>query len=264
MATVRETRPHPPVSTARRSTPIPAVTPAARVTAPLTTPRGTSSRTEGPGASSLHLGALAANFGGPTAESVHLTQNRHPRYNPTGDSDYWNGDCGPASLTMGLAMLGRQPQGTSTQATPQERINRVRELGAAGNTKLDGLTSDGRYSVEEHRNGINYGQLQQAAQASGAQARMVNGFEAVRQAAENHRPVVLLGNPSGEGAYGPRSGIDANDHVVLVNGYDQASRQFTINDPLSERGPMRVSSAELEAFMRSGIGHGWALELSNQ
>lgn len=239
---------HRPVAAAPVRRTAPAARPAVQQAVPVT-------RTveRGKGASSSHLSALASNFG--TPQSVHITQEADRRYNPGGNPDRYNGDCGPAALVMGLDMLGLRTPGRSVQ----ERINNSRLNMNRSQPEQDGLTPDGRFSNREHREATSYGQVLRGARAAGADGRFVRSLDDVRSAVQVHSPVLALGNPSA--SYGRRVGVEATEHFIAVTGYDQASGQYTINDPLRHEGPMQITPAELETFMARGPGRGYYLVL---
>jgi hypothetical protein len=66
---------------------------------------------------------------------------------------------------------------------------------------------------------------------------------------------VVLGGKNAGSAYGAGNGIDYNGgHFILVSGYDRATDTFTINDPLSHGGPLRISRAQMEAYQFDGSG----------
>lgn len=252
---VKEAHRSAPVATPRRpqpvapSRPVPSPTPVTR------TPE------RGRGANPVHLGALTGNFGQrPTPQSVHITQEADARYNRGGNPDPNNGDCGPASLVMGLDMLGLHTPGR----TVQERINNSRLNMNRSQPEQDGLTPDGRFSNKEHGRATSYGQIIRGAEAAGARGRFVRELRDVRSAVEAHSPVMALGNPQASGSYGRRAHIEAEQHIVAITGYDQVSGRYTINDPLRHEGPLEITASELQAFMAQGPGRGNYLVLERQ
>lgn len=254
--TIKQTQRTAPVAAPRRSQPATPSRATANHPAPAARPQE-----RGRGASPVHLGALAGNFGErerqrPTPQSVHITQEADTRYNPGGNRDRMNGDCGPTSLVVGLDMLGLHIPGGGRHVPPQQRINNARLNMNRSQPEQDGLTTDGRFSEREHRQATSYRQMGRGAEAAGASHRFVRELSDVRSAVEAHSPVMALGNPQARGSYGKRANVDATDHIVAITGYDQASGRYTINDPLGHDGPLQITASELQAFMAEGPGRG--------
>lgn len=154
-----------------------------------------------------------------------------------------NRDCGPASVVMSLKLLGKSIPGVAAGAAPQKLINRVRQL--AGNTTNSVATTNQ--------------ELERALAAAGTKTREIADAASVRQAVLAGKPVILNGNPSSPGAYGPRFNATQmmpynGAHWIVVSGIDEKSGQYIINDPLSKIGPVKVSPAELEAYRGGSMG----------
>jgi hypothetical protein len=172
--------------------------------------------------------------------SVHVTQVPS-KYNPNPAAG--NRDCGPASVVMTLKLLGKSIPGAAANAAPQKLINRVRQL--AGNVANTASTTN-------H-------ELGRALQSAGTRTREIADALSVRQAVLAGHPVILNGNPRNPGAYGTRFSASQmtpynGAHWIVVSGFDEKTKQFIINDPLSKVGPVKVSPAQLEAYRAGSLG----------
>lgn len=215
-------------------------------------------------ANSAYLSALSDTFATdqhPTPQSVHHTQEVDPVYNPGGQTDPYNADCGPTSLVMGLEMLGLQVPGAGSTASVQDRIDRSRQVIFADQPDSDGIGPNGQRSIKEHGIATSMGRLAQAAQQAGASTHFVSGVRQIQEAVQAGSPVLATGNPQARGSYGQRAGIDATSHIVAITGYNNRSHNFTVNDPLSHQGPLQVSQSELSVFLSRGQGNGYGLVL---
>lgn len=171
--------------------------------------------------------------------AIHLTQvvsrfNRRPAAGRL--------DCGPVSVVMALRLLGLKAPGASAPASAQ--IDRVRVL-ATGARGRNGATTDS--------------ELERALTASGASTTEIASIEEVEQAVKTGKPVILNGNPRHPGAYGlrvsPKKLVPYDGpHWITVSGFDTASGRFIINDPLSTGGALKVTRAELAAYLGSSLG----------
>lgn len=197
----------------------------------------------------------------PTPASVHITQFRDPVYNPGGDKDEGNGNCGPTSLAMGLGLLGLQVPGSQPGDSVQQRIDRARLAMHPHDPEGDGLTPDGRRSPEEHNRATGFGHLRRGAEAAGARTRVVRGLDAITEAVRSGQPVLMAGDCGAKDGYGPRLGRQGEPHIVLVSGYDAETGNYTINDPAHRGGPLTISRRELESFLRTGDSQGNAMAI---
>ncbi len=200
---------------------------------------GLADRTRAAVRSARHKGAeLWAGIHDP--RTIHVTQVPS-KFNPKPAEG--NRDCGPASVVMSLKLLGVSIPGISTSSAPQRLINQVRRL--AGNT-------------DSHASTTNF-ELERALQAAGTSTREVMDPDSIKQAVIAGKPIILNGNPRHAGSYGwkfsasqmlPYNGA----HWIVVSGWDQASKKFIINDPLSMIGAVKVTPAQLEAYRGGSLG----------
>lgn len=180
-----------------------------------------------------------------SAEQIHRMQVAHPVYNPGGDADPDNANCGPTALTMALDRAGVPLRGSSVQ----EQIDATRQMMFRQDPKRDGLNPDGSRSEVEHARDTRFPDLERGAREAGARTRFTGSTEEIQQALGQGNPVIVRGNPMAEGSYGRRAGVDAEAHFATLSGYDRESRRYTLNDPLHP-GPLQISEAELRAFQR--------------
>lgn len=171
--------------------------------------------------------------------TVHVTQIRS-RYNPNPTPG--NRDCGPASVVMALRLVGLKIPGVLANATPQLQIDRARAMAKVAVGQ----------STSNH-------DLGRALHKAGAQTRELVDGAAVRESVLAGRPVILNGNPRNPGAYGHNFSSSRmvpfdGQHWIVVSGYDEATGQFIINDPLSKVGPVKVSPAALESYRAGSMG----------
>ena len=198
----------------------------------------------------------------PTPASVHMTQYRDPVYNPGGDKDPDNGNCGPTSLAMGLRLIGLPVPGTSPGDSPQTIIDRSRLAMHPHDPSGDGLDESGQRSAQEHRQATGYGHLRRGAEAAGARTQIMRGIPELNQALGDGQPVILLGNPGGKQGYATRLGQGSEDHIIVISGFDPERGTYTVNDPAQRSGPITISAAELQSFVREGSSNNFGMALS--
>lgn len=187
--------------------------------------------------------------GGLDPERIHMTQVYDRKYNRQGAPR--SADCGPTSLAMGLEALGLSPGGSVQDKVDAARLAMFR----GGDASKDGY-ANGRRSQAEHGTSTNISDWRRGAQAAGARTRDVRSAEDVAREVSQGHPVMLAGRNAGN-IYGRGHGISFNGgHAILVSGYDRGSDTFILNDPLSHGGPIRVSRAQLAAFLWDGDGGG--------
>ncbi|MBC7460401.1 MAG: C39 family peptidase [Thermoleophilia bacterium] len=144
-------------------------------------------------------------------------------------------NCGPASATMALRMIGLDIPGFSGQNS-EKVLDQARILATGKNDTSVGTTDT---------------ELETLITKSGAQWSESNDFSQITQWVKQGIPVVLSGNPS----KGWDSRYDNKDvqhfdggHWVTVSGYDQKTGFYIVNDPLSQIGPIYVSEQELQNY----------------
>lgn len=155
------------------------------------------------------------------------------KYLPDGPSMRPN--CGPASVTMALRMIGLDIPGFSGQNS-EAVLDKARILATGKNDTSVGTTDS---------------ELETLIGKSGGQWSESNNFEEIKGWVKQGIPVVLSGNP----AHGWNSRYSADQvqpfdggHWVTVSGYDNATGHYIVNDPLSQVGPIYVSEAELASY----------------
>ena len=144
-------------------------------------------------------------------------------------------NCGPASVTMALRMIGLDIPGFNGQNS-EAVLDKARVLATGKNDVTVGTTDS---------------ELENLISKSGAKWSESTNFTEVTNWVKQGIPVVLSGNP----AYGWNDRY-SNDqvykfnggHWVTVSGYDSATGHFIVNDPLSQIGPIYVSEAELKGY----------------
>lgn len=167
--------------------------------------------------------------------SYFFSQFRNATYNPTGPAS--SNNCGPASLAMAAKAFAKD----GGVQNIEQQIDRARQA-MTGRTNDKELTS--------------LAQIAAGAKKMGMQAAGVSDINAVNNALDSGRQVVLFGNPAG--AYGNRlSGSQYSHynglHFILVaekSGGANGNSTYTINDPLSRKGSISISSTELQRYMR--------------
>ncbi|MCW2926249.1 MAG: hypothetical protein JWM86_217 [Thermoleophilia bacterium] len=155
------------------------------------------------------------------------------KYLPDGPSMRPN--CGPASVTMALRMVGLDIPGFSGQNS-ESVLDKARVLATGKNDVSVGTTDS---------------ELESLISKSGAQWSESTNFGEVTNWVKQGIPVVLSGNP----AHGWNSRYSSDQvypfdggHWVTVSGYDSATGHYIVNDPLSQIGPIYVSEAELKSY----------------
>ncbi|MCB0880443.1 MAG: C39 family peptidase [Thermoleophilia bacterium] len=147
-------------------------------------------------------------------------------------------NCGPASVTMALRMVGLDIPGFNGQNS-EAVLDKARVLATGANNVSVGTTDS---------------ELENLITKSGARWSESTNFNEVTNWVKQGIPVVLSGNP----AYGWNDRY-SNDqvykfnggHWVTVSGYDQATGHYIVNDPLSQIGPIYVSEAELKSYNKA-------------
>lgn len=147
-------------------------------------------------------------------------------------------NCGPASVTMALRMVGLDIPGFSGQRS-EAVLDKARVLATGQNNTSVGTTD---------------AELERLIAASGGRWSESQNFNEITGWVKQGIPVVLSGNPSR--GWNSRYSADQvypfdGGHWVTVSGYDQKTGYFIVNDPLSQIGPIYVSEQELRAYNAS-------------
>jgi hypothetical protein len=155
------------------------------------------------------------------------------KYLPDGPSMRPN--CGPASVTMALRMIGLDIPGFRGQNSGAV-LDKARVL-ATGKNDISVGTTDS--------------ELENLISKSGAKWSESTNFGEVTNWVKQGIPVVLSGNPAR--GWNHRYSSDQvypfdGGHWVTVSGYDSGSGHYIVNDPLSQIGPIYVSEAELKKY----------------
>jgi len=144
-------------------------------------------------------------------------------------------NCGPASTTMALRMIGLDIPGFSGQNS-EAVLDAARVLATGKNDTSVGTTDT---------------ELETLISKSGAQWSESNDFAQITGWIKQGIPVVLSGNPA-KGWDSRYSNDDVQHfdggHWVTVSGYDASTGYYIVNDPLSQIGPIYVSEQELKNY----------------
>ncbi len=203
--------------------------------------------------------------------AIHMTQIRNSLYSPDGDTRSEN--CGPTSLAMGLIHLSLKPPplpktqlGRATDdclppgASVQDWIDAARFAmfsdrgGRSLNQAKDGLdwtSGSPRKAWHKHQTLVNWEDLVRGADNSGALGVPLFNLDEVSHALKQAVPVLLAGDPSGPGSYGPAFGVEyQGGHIVLAVDYDG---RYKVHDPLCTTGPIWLTGEHLLAFCGAGV-----------
>ncbi len=155
------------------------------------------------------------------------------KYLPDGPSMRPN--CGPASVTMALRMVGLDIPGFQGQNS-EAVLDKARIMATGKNDITVGTTDS---------------ELESLISQSGGKWSESTNFGEVTNWVKQGIPVVLSGNP----AHGWNNRYRSDQvypfdggHWVTVSGYDSATGHYIVNDPLSQIGPIYVSEAELKKY----------------
>jgi hypothetical protein len=144
-------------------------------------------------------------------------------------------NCGPASTTMALRMIGLDIPGFKGQNS-EKVLDRARVLATGKNDPSVGTTDS---------------ELEALITKSGAQWSESSDFTQITNWVKQGIPVVLSGNPAkGWDSRYSNSDVQHFDggHWVTVSGYDAKTGFYIVNDPLSQIGPIYVSEQELRNY----------------
>lgn len=165
----------------------------------------------------------------------HIAQFRG-KYLPDGPSMRPN--CGPASVTMALRMVGLDIPGFSGQNS-EAVLDKARVIATGENNVAKGTTDN---------------QLESLISTSGGRWSESSNFGEMTSWVKQGIPVVMAGNP----AHGWNNRYSSDQvypfdggHWVTVSGYDAKTGYYIVNDPLSQIGPIYVSEAELQNYNAS-------------
>jgi hypothetical protein len=214
--------------------------------------------------------APAATAAAPTATGAAATGGATPVSIPSSEiaprraHDYWNShiaqfrgkylpdgpsmrpNCGPASVTMALRMIGLDIPGFNGQNS-EAVLDRARVIGTGVNDTSVGTTDT---------------ELERVIEASGGRWSESNNLNEMLGWVQQGIPVILSGNP--RHGWNSRYSSDQvypfdGGHWVTVSGYDQKTGYYIVNDPLSQIGPIYVSAEELASYNRAHGGLGIAV-----
>ncbi len=147
-------------------------------------------------------------------------------------------NCGPASVTMALRMIGLDIPGFNGQRS-ESVLDQARIIATGKNDTSTGTTDS---------------ELERVIEASGGRWSETRNFTEMLDWVRQGIPVIMSGNPSK--AWNSRYPSDQvypfdGGHWVTVSGYDQATGKYIVNDPLSQIGPIYVTPEELHSYNSS-------------
>jgi hypothetical protein len=147
-------------------------------------------------------------------------------------------NCGPASVTMALRMIGLDIPGFSGQRSSAV-LDQARIIATGRNDTSVGTTD---------------AELERLISAAGGRWSESQDFNQLTGWVKQGIPVVMSGNPAH--GWNRRYSSDKvypfdGGHWVTVSGYDPATGHFIVNDPLSQIGPIYVSEQELRSYNHS-------------
>ena len=190
-------------------------------------------------------------------DSLHITQTRHPVYNPDGEEISEN--CGPTSLAIACLTLGKTLlaiPGLATPSTSQEAIDSARYWmfsradGSCVDQEKRGIkhTSQGAQRCPAaHMTLVNLPDLELGARNLGLVARRVETWEDLSSQFHHPHPILLAGDPSFSRVYSELLEVEyQGGHVVVLQ--DMRGDRFLLSDPLSFRGACWVSQDILREF----------------
>lgn len=186
---------------------------------------------------------------------LFFTQFSHPIWNNYSDAPDFSSNCGPASLSMVLRVLGVGPSGVDLYGDPNELTNAVKIM----------MTGD-----DDPSETTNTGQVTSAAQQMNLTTETVGSLDGINRALENGQKIVLAGDPV---AFNQNLSIDeyasmkrGNERVVYTGGHfvavvgRQSDGSYIVMDPAYKLGILTLEPKELEAYMASeGSGAGVAI-----
>ena len=154
-------------------------------------------------------------------------------------------NCGPASVTIALRMIGLDVPGFNGQRD-QRVIDKARMIATGKNDTSVGTTDT---------------ELERVVQAAGGRYSESSSLSQLLGWVKGGTPVILAGNPSQ--AWNKRYSNDQvykfdGGHWVTVSAYDEKTGYYVVNDPLSAIGPIYASEAELATYFsrNGGLGIG--------
>lgn len=156
------------------------------------------------------------------------------------DSSGMRPNCGPASVTMALRMIGLDIPGFKGQNS-EAVLDKARILATGSNNYTVGTTD---------------GELENLITKSGGKWSESTNFSEVTNWVKQGIPVVLSGNPAHGWNQNPQFPNDKVQHFngghwVTVSGYDAAQGKYIVNDPLSQIGPIYVTEQELRGYNKA-------------
>jgi len=222
----------------------PATATAAATAAPATTTAAPTATAAAPAAASVQMPSSSiAPRKAHDYWTSHIAQFKG-KFLPDGPTMRPN--CGPASVTMALRMIGLDIPGFACQKS-EAVLDKARIMATGTNNTQVGTTDS---------------ELERVISGSGARWSESNNFGEMLSWVKQGIPVVMSGNPakSWNNRYDSSQVYPFDGgHWVTVSGYDQKTGYFIVNDPLSQIGPIYVSEGELQKYNRAHGGLGIAV-----
>jgi Peptidase_C39 like family len=163
-----------------------------------------------------------------------------PKYNPDGPS--FSANCGPASVAMVLAALGREPSGL----TIQKSIDRASDLMKRSRTAST----------------TTWAQLQAGIINAGGSPQDIDSWAGLDQALSQGKPVILNGyyGQNWRNQFPARTGNGATAHINAALGKTSDGR-YIIADPMHTGGTVAMNKSQLAVFfsLQTQNGNPWGI-----
>ena len=178
------------------------------------------------------------------AAAFFKLQYRHDTWNPNGPSGSSN--CGPASLAMLMAALGRAPQGISVETSIDHARYLMNPIGTAYREGVQILDQDNLYT--------SFTQIETGIRHAGGRAVTINSWDSLNQNLTSGNPAIVLGHYGNDWrAQFPSLTLTGNgnaDHFIAILGRT-ADGRYIVGDPMYRGGPVEMTKDQLAVFFRS-------------
>ena len=209
---------------------------------------------------------IRQNRGPRMATSAFYTQVHHSQFNPQGKTH--TEDCGPTCLAMAISSLGLTDRLFGLMPGRERSTQKLIDCARFAMFSSHGVPSD-PVKCSFARSASGDWVLQEAARHTltnlddlvrGVDNCSVRSFQVEADILTDKRmtlPLILAGDPSLEGAYGDRLGIDYKGGHFIFLPPQAAQSTWLIHDPLCLTGPAHISRSELFGFLSADIFTPW-------